>query len=101
MKANYLTRRLRAKDEERVYKVCAESAVKSAVAGLLYTRIRKGWHKKHLKALWDDILALYQCPPVFDKYLDDVGVIKYVSDYVGLTDEDWQELQNSIKIEVI
>lgn len=101
MKASYLTKRLRAKDEERVYKVCVESAVKSAVAGFLYTRIRKGWHKDRLKALWNDILALYQCPPVFGKYLDDTDVIKYVSEYIGLTDEDWSELQNSIKIEVI
>ncbi len=98
--AGDVIRRLSDKETNALYKYCFDNALQSIVASLLYIFYLRGWRKKRLKSLFESVVELYSLPPVFGKYLTDTDTIAFVSRKAGITENDWQRLKNSARIEV-
>lgn len=71
------------------------SGVCSNTAALCYILYKRGWHKENINKLIDDIIGLYDMPPIFGRYLDNSDVIFYLKEK-GI---DVMRVQDHIKID--
>lgn len=96
MKARVNVKRLTRKECLALSKQAADNAFPALMAAVLYVLYIRGWHKKDLVKLYDDVCALLAMPPVFGKNFDDREMEKFFADKLGI---DWNKMRDCIQVE--